>query len=490
MKGLDKMSDFENERDINEEIAENSDALVESGEMFTEEHSEKPAESGEIVSEENGEAMTEEVKADTEHTSFAEKSESGESAFTEFSGQSASQDEPHAGAVILTPKKHRKKKASGKAAAILAGAAVICCSVGFGMGAGGYLNKIGGITATSGSDVSLQYGEGAENTPIEYTTNFTSIKDVFDAVEDSIVNISIKVSTTNMWLETVEATGSGSGIIYKIDGDDVYIVTNNHVVENANTVSVSVTGEEQVNATLVGRDVQNDLAVIKVSKADLNAAGVSDVKAVEFVSEDTAEMGETVLAIGNALGDGKSITQGIISAKNKAVKIDNKNLTVIQTDAAVNPGNSGGALVNLDAKVIGINTAKIGGTVVEGTGYAIPSYIAVGIVNQIISNGTVERPYLGVVCFTITDSFKQMYNLDIDGIFVREVEQGSAAEKAGLIASDIITAANGTPVKSQEELQKIISASKVGDTLKIDYIRNGQEKKTVDVILENYNEKF
>ncbi len=474
------MSDFENEMNSEENLTDRltpSEEAPEITESYTEEKQDEPEA---VVNEEV-------LENEAEDEPIAVQSETKDDEHTAY--QDTTHDEPTPGVVLLTPGK--KKKSAKKLVAILAGAAVIGCSIGIGAGAGSYINRVGGISVTPGSDLSLEYGDNSSETmPIEYTTNFTGIKDIFKEVQGSIVNISMKVSATNMWFETYEATGSGSGIIYKIDGNDVYIVTNNHVVEGANTVSVSVTGEEQVNATLVGRDAQNDLAVIKVSKADLTAAGVTDIKAVEFVKEDTYEIGETVLAIGNALGEGKSITQGILSAKDKNVKIDGKSLTVLQTDAAVNPGNSGGALVNLDAKVIGINTAKIGSTTVEGTGYAIPSYIAVGIVDQIIEKGTVEKPYLGIVCFTITDSFKQMYNIDINGVFIREVEADSAAQKAGLVASDIITAVNGTPIASQEDLSKVIAGAKVGDSLKIDYIRNGQEKKTTTAVLENYNEAF
>ncbi|MCD8090095.1 MAG: trypsin-like peptidase domain-containing protein, partial [Clostridiales bacterium] len=324
--------------------------------------------------------------------------------------------------------------------------------------------------------------------PIVYTTNFNSISEVFNSIEASVVNISMTVSTTNIWNQTYESTGSGSGIIYKIDGDDVYVATNNHVVDGATSVSVSITGEEQVFATLVGKDAENDLAVIKVSKEALVSAGVSEVKAAQFVSTDQAEIGETVLAIGNALGEGKTVTMGIISAKNKDISVDGNNLTVLQTDAAINPGNSGGALVNLDGQVIGINTAKTGSESIEGMGYAIPSYVAVSVIDQLIENGTVEKPYLGVVCFTITDNFRKMYNIDITGVFVQEVNSGSAAEKAGIRATDIITAVNGTTITSQADLQNIISGLSVGDSITIDFVRNGREAMSTTAVLENYNE--
>ncbi len=402
--------------------------------------------------------------------------------------QAAPVNEQAAAAPQVKPKKRIRKR---RIAAVLAGLAVIGCAVGFGRGKGLALREQGGgIAAANGGDIYFNESGDSEVTPIVYTTNYSSITEVFNSVESSIVNISMTVNTTNFWNQSYETEGSGSGIIYKIDGDNVYIATNNHVVEGANKVSISVTGEEQVTAALVGKDAANDLAVIKVSKADLNNAGITNVKAAEFVSSDTSEIGETVLAIGNALGEGKSVTMGIISARNKNINIDGKNLTVIQTDAAINPGNSGGALVNLDGKVIGINTAKTGSGTVEGMGYAIPSYTAVTVLNQLIQNGTVEKPYLGVVCYTINDSFRQMYNINISGVFIQEVSDDSAAEKAGLRATDIIVAINGTAISTQQDLQSIISGCNVGDSIEIKFVRNGREEMSTTAVLENYNEKF
>ncbi|MCD7904495.1 MAG: trypsin-like peptidase domain-containing protein [Clostridiales bacterium] len=392
-------------------------------------------------------------------------------------------------AALLKNEKPAKKKSGLKRfAAFAAGVLVVFCAISGGSMAGSYLYENGGVAAASGGDISLGSGGSDDVLPIVYTTNFNSISEVFKSVEASVVNISMTANTTNMWNQTYETSGSGSGIIYKIDGDDVYVATNNHVVDGATSVSISITGEEQVFATLVGKDAENDLAVIKVSKQALLDAGISEVKAAEFVSTDSTEIGETVLAIGNALGEGKTVTMGIISAKNKDISVDGSSLTVLQTDAAINPGNSGGALVNLDGQVIGINTAKTGSESIEGMGYAIPSYVAVSVIDQLIENGTVEKPYLGVVCFTITDNFRQMYNIDITGVFIQEVSSGSAAEKAGLRATDIITAVNGTTVATQADLQNIISGLSVGDSVTIDFVRNGREAMSVTAVLENYNE--
>ncbi|MCD7777249.1 MAG: trypsin-like peptidase domain-containing protein [Clostridiales bacterium] len=453
-----------------------TEEIVEEKPVFTAEETENPiAETAEVT-----EAVKEETAADS--------AGQGESLHTEGINRGVYYDEKSA--ALLKPETTEKKKNKNlkQFAAFAAGVAVVFCAITAGSAAGSYLYKNGGVAAASGADITLGSGGSEDVLPIIYTTNFSSISEVFKSVEASVVNISMTANTTNIWNQTYETSGSGSGIIYKVDGDDVYIATNNHVVDGATSVSVSITGDEQVFATLVGKDAENDLAVIKVSKQALIDAGVSEVKAAEFVSSDSTEIGETVLAIGNALGEGKSVTMGIISAKNKDISVDGNNLTVLQTDAAINPGNSGGALVNLDGQVIGINTAKTGSESVEGTGYAIPSYVAVSVIDQLIENGTVEKPYLGVVCFTITDNFRQMYNIDLTGVFIQEVSSGSAAEKAGLRATDIITAVNGTAISSQEDLQNIISGLSVGDSITIDFVRNGREEMSTTAVLENYNE--
>ncbi|MCD8239604.1 MAG: trypsin-like peptidase domain-containing protein [Clostridiales bacterium] len=459
------MNEYNDEKNLdlrNEEIIDEEQIKTEVNEVF----------------EAAGESVSENIINETETEGFkAEPNTAYENIF----------DQPEKSTVILTDEKKSGSSFLKRAAAVAASVVVLAASVATGCGVGNYFYKNGGVVAASGSDISLGTSSGDE-LPIIYTANYNSISEVFKAVEASVVNISITVNTTNIWNQTYEATGSGSGIIYKVDGDDVYIATNNHVVDGASSVAISITGEEQIFATLVGKDAENDLAVIKVSKQALNDAGITDVKAVEFVSTDSVEIGETVLAIGNALGTGKSVTMGIISAKDKSISIDGKNLVVLQTDAAINPGNSGGALVNLDGQVIGINTAKTGSSTVEGTGYAIPSYTAVTILDQLIENGTVEKPYLGVVCFTITDNFRQMYNIDITGVFVQEVNSGSAAEKAGIRATDIITAVDGTTVTSQADLQNIIASHSVGDSITISFIRNGRESMEVTAVLENYNE--
>ncbi|MDO5389284.1 MAG: trypsin-like peptidase domain-containing protein, partial [Clostridia bacterium] len=389
---------------------------------------------------------------------------------------------------------HNKIKYSYKKGIAAGLAGVVLCggSLGFFLGVGLNASKSltnairGGFSFSSTAESS-----SASPTALNLVASEDSIAKVVAGVENSVVNISIKAQTASNWFgQTYESEGSGSGIIYKVDGDKVYIVTNNHVVEDANSVTVSITGKEQVSAKLVGKDASSDLAVISVSKADLTAAGVTDVTAAKFGNSDDMQVGETVIPIGNALGQGKTATLGIISAQNKEINIDGKTLTVIQTDAAINPGNSGGALVNTSGEVIGINTAKLSSDAVEGIGYAIPISSAKTIIDTLMENGTVDKPYLGIQGYTIDENFEKIYGINIPGVFVSKVETGSAAEEAGLEATDIITAIDGTAVADIDSLSSEISKHKSGDSITLTIIRDGRQEMTVTATLQNQNEQF
>lgn len=322
-------------------------------------------------------------------------------------------------------------------------------------------------------------------------TGTNTVAPILKKVQDSIVNISIKTTTTDYFFnQSYEATGAGSGIIYDQDDEKVYIVTNNHVVDGATSVSISITGTEQISAKLIGKNPQSDLAVIYILKSDLAAAGIQSVSPATFANSDVMEVGEYVLAVGNALGEGKTVTQGIISARNKTINIDGKKLTVIQTDAAINPGNSGGALINTDGEVVGINTAKLSSSSVEGIGYAIPSTYAKTIINEIMKNGTKETPYFGIMGFTIDDKFRSYYNLSAKGVFVTKVEENSSAAAAGLQYTDIITQFNGQTITTIEELSTAIQNCNVNDTIKLTIIRNGVKPMEISAVLKSSNQNF
>lgn len=405
---------------------------------------------------------------------------------------------PQSYVTIKNSEEQEKKKKKFKKNVKIAVAVVACCaSVGVGLGFG--YNTSNKFTASKENEQGLKFqfpdttasADSKDNTDDNVIlTGTNTIAPIINKVKDSVVNISIKTQSTNFFNQVYESTGAGSGIIFEQDDKKVYILTNNHVIDGASSVQISITGTEQVNASLVGKDASSDLALIYVLKSDLQKAGINEVKCATFADSDQMEVGEYVLAVGNALGEGKTVTQGIISAQNKEINIDGKKLTVLQTDAAINPGNSGGALINTDGEVVGINTAKLASSSVEGIGYAIPSSYAKKIVSEIKENGSIERPYLGISGFTINDKFKATYNLDIDGVFLSKVEENSAAANAGLRYTDIITGFNGEKITTIEQLSEAISKCKVNDTVTIDFIRNGTTEMSATATLSNYNQNF
>ena len=242
-------------------------------------------------------------------------------------------------------------------------------------------------------------------------------------------------------------------------------------ITEANNLKVKLYNDDtEYDAKVVGSDAQTDLAVIKIEKTGLTAAELGD--------SDSVQVGEFAMAVGNPLGLQSSISCGIISAKNREVPDSETHTTynVIQTDAAINSGNSGGALVNADGKVIGINTLKLSGTGVEGIGFAIPINSTTSVYKELISNGKIIRPYIGITGIDLDENTAKKNNL-VQGIYVRSVENFSAAEKAGLQAGDVIIEAEGTKIKTMDELNTIKNKHAVGDKLKLKVNRNGQEKE-------------
>ena len=386
--------------------------------------------------------------------------------------------------------KNRQRRKKVTKVFLKSGAVASCCVfLGVGVGAGAIISK-NVISKQEQSSFKFQVPEITEASSKEnIMLTSASASSIFKEVGDSVVNISTKAAS-GFFSSQLQDLGSGSGIIYKVDGDKVYIITNNHVIEGAQYVTISVTGEEQIEANFVGTDPSRDLALVSLSKQDMNKAGIENITVAEFADSDTVEVGDFVFPIGNALGRGKTMTQGMISAQNKQINIDGKNLTVLQTDAAINPGNSGGALMNTDGQVVGINTAKLSSSAIEGIGYAIPSNIAIDIVDQIINNGYVERPYFGIMGKTITENVKYIYGLNTDGVIVVEVEEDSNAQRAGLQAGDIIVSFNGQTIKSVDDLSVAINNCKANDTVSFDIIRNGAQKMTLNVTLTPSNTSF
>ena len=299
----------------------------------------------------------------------------------------------------------------------------------------------------------------------------------------SIVGIKIEytVNTQSFFgrSSSSTATASGSGIIISDDG---YILTNNHVVSSstsesnsyyqitdAGKVTVTLFGDEtEYEAKIVGQDEQTDLAVIKIEKTGLTKA--------EFADSDSVKVGEFAMAVGNPVNMNSTVTTGIVSAVNRKITdSDGKTYTCIQTDAAINSGNSGGALVNSEGKVIGINTLKLSGTGIEGMGFAIPINSTTDITSQLIQYSKVKRPYIGITGIDLNEETAKTYNL-VTGVYVKSVEDFSSGEKAGIKAGDVIIEADGTKISSMDDLNKIKNSHKIGDEMKIKVNRNGQEK--------------
>lgn len=297
-------------------------------------------------------------------------------------------------------------------------------------------------------------------------------QEIAAAVSPSIVGISNMSYSKNSYLNINTVQSTGSGIILSTDG---YIVTNNHVVSNANKLKVTLTSGDEVDAELIGTDSTTDIAIIKIKPSGL------DLKAATLGYSSSLQVGDSVLAIGNPLGLtlAGSVTHGIVSALNRSLTVDGTTYNLIQTDAAINSGNSGGALVNTKGEVIGINSVKISSDGVEGLGFAIPIDDVKDVIEDLIEDGYVHgRPSIGVNIVEITNQLAYYYNLPSNyGLFVNSVVEGGAAEAAGIEVGDIIIAFNGEKVTSASEFIAKKNEYKAGDTVQLTINREGTEKK-------------
>ncbi len=320
----------------------------------------------------------------------------------------------------------------------------------------------------------------------------SDVADVVDVVMPSVVSISCKTkmnySTWPGYYTVQEVPSSGSGIIIGENDDELLIVTNNHVVEDATEVSVSFIDDEVCEATVKGTDASVDIAVVSVDKDKIKKETAEKIKLAAIGDSDKLRVGETAIAIGNAMGYGQSVTLGCVSALNREVTIENVTYTAIQTDAAINPGNSGGALVNAKGELIGINSAKLASTQVEGIGYAIPISKVMPIIEALMKKEFVpesEKGYLGITGKTVTEQIRQMYDAPY-GVIISVVE-GTPVDKAGLVDYDIITKIDGIEMKTIEELIDYIGSKKKGDEVEITYeriVRGRFEEDTVKVVLD------
>ena len=347
--------------------------------------------------------------------------------------------------------------------------------------------KLTGSTTTSNTTV--QTSSGTTSNLISLSNYSNTAVFAANKILPSIVGIEVSYTATSNSIfgfgtpQTSTATATGSGIIISEDG---YILTNNHVVDtsssnsysyydisDATSVKVKLNSATYGNdatfdAKIVGKDSQTDLAVLKIDKTGLTAA--------EFGDSDQAVVGEFVMAVGSPLGLDTTVTQGIVSAVNREVESDGTKYTCIQTDAAINSGNSGGALVNSEGKVIGINTLKLSGSGVEGIGFAIPINSTLDVTDQLINHNKVLRPYIGISGISLDESTAKKYNLTV-GVYVKTVQNFSPAEKAGLQSGDVIVKADDKDITTMDELNEVKNSHKIGDTMKLKINRNGEEKE-------------
>lgn len=323
---------------------------------------------------------------------------------------------------------------------------------------GGYYVKKSYITPNYNQDLTKE-GSNLSQSPNTADIPKNSITKVSEIVGPAVVGVDNNGRT---WGGGTALQGSGSGIIFDKSG---YIVTNHHVIEGANSVSVTLSGGKKVSAKIIGGDSKTDIAVLKIDAENLPVA--------KFGDSSKVRVGDTAIAIGNPLGQefAGSVTTGVISALNRTINTDGKEYKVIQTDASINPGNSGGALCNEAGEVIGINTLKLKSA--EGMSFAIPINEAKPIIEALIKNGYVSRPTLGIGYTIISPEMSEQYNIPI-GAGIQQVNRGGAAEAAGIKVGDIMTHFDGKEIKEINTLGDILKEHKVGDEINAKIWRDGR----------------
>lgn len=339
--------------------------------------------------------------------------------------------------------------------------------------------------------------KSVDNTKISQSTGETAKSDIASIAEEVIPSV---VSITNLSVQQVqsffggiqeqESKNVGSGIIISQNDSELLIITNNHVVEGNETLTVSFVDEESVEAQVKGTDAAKDLAVIAVQTKKIKDTTMDQIKVASLGNSDQLQVGESVIAIGNALGYGQSVTSGIVSATGR--ELDGIDEKLIQTDAAINPGNSGGALLNANGEVIGINTAKVATDTVEGMGYAIPISSVSDIIENLMNQETktkvseAEQGQLGIQGVDVTADSSEMYNMPT-GVYVSEVIAGGGAKKAGITKGSVITGINGTSIDGMQALKEQLQYYRAGETVKITVAtpeKNGEyAKRDVEVTL-------
>ena len=398
---------------------------------------------------------------------------------------------------------HNKRTFWKKGVAVVASAAVFGGVAGgafYGI-AGNQIKKLDALTNTTTEVASTTSAATTQSLSLTSTASVGNGMDVSTIAENVMpsvvaINISAIVEQQGMfgYTQQYEAEGSGSGIIIGENDSELLMVTNNHVVSDATTVNVTFADGESYEAQVKSTDSDTDLAIVVVKLSDIKESTMNQIKIATIGDSDSLKVGEQVVAIGNALGYGQSVTTGIVSAKDRT---NSTNTTpLIQTDAAINPGNSGGALLNMKGEVIGINSSKYSDTTVEGMGYAIPITAVQDRLDDLMNRQTrekvdeSEKGYLGISCATVSSDVSEAYGIP-EGVLVTDVASKSAAEKAGIKANYVITKIDGQAISSAEGLTEKLNYYAVGETVPItyEYLKDdAYVEKTVDVtLMENPN---
>lgn len=412
--------------------------------------------------------------------------------------ESTYNNENYYGNIPPEPDKRRRQRKNGsknnkngmgkKAAKLVASAAV------FGLVAGvcfvGVSVAKDKLYPSTADRIETTSGTTSAKSETSSSSSSSNVASVVNEVMPSVVSITSTIQSSNYYgFGTQESEGAGSGFIVAKTKDNLMIATNNHVVSDATSLTVGFADDTTAKATVVGTDSSADLAVISVKIKDIKDSTASKIKVATLGSSDDLKVGEEVVAIGNALGYGQSVTTGVVSAKNRGVSLTDGTMNLLQTDAAINPGNSGGVLINMDGQVVGINNAKLEDTSVEGMGYAIPITTAKTILTDLMNASSVstkDAAFLGVVGRDINESYSSALGIP-SGIYVSQVVSGSPAEKAGISAGDVITKFEGNNVSTMSGLKEKLALKKANTKVKITFKRANQsgtyEEKTVTVTL-------
>lgn len=379
-----------------------------------------------------------------------------------------------------TPKKKKSQGGMGKTivSAIVFGIFAAVCFLA--------VIKLAGVDLTPNSNTidSVNTSDGSNQlTAVSAASGSAAgagdVSGIVENVMPSIVAITETKMVSSYFGQTYPTEGAGSGFIVKEDEDELLIVTNNHVVEDADSITVTFIDETTAKATVKGTDAVADLAVLTVKLSDLKDETRSSIKVASLGHSEDLKVGQMAIAIGNALGYGQSVTVGYLSALNREVEVGDDSsgsnkMVLLQTDAAINPGNSGGALLDAKGNVIGINTVKYADTTVEGIGYAIPMSDAITIINELMNREVLnddEKGYLGITGRTISEDLSEAYGFPV-GVYVSEVSETGAAKAAGIKSGDVITKINDTKVSTIEQVQNKVNNTKAGTEITVTIARS------------------